>query len=1047
MSGSETIPGVHSWLLDPSSLSLTSRQTELHSSLVKWLARVEHPAARYICGLEKKPPTDRDVIDLERAFLRKFRPFAEAVEAFKVLRKIVHLGREIGSLDMAPTRVPTLVRRPQNPLSRNSAEAIRSCREWRSALHRQLLDGRLKAPGSLSTDAGARFLTGQLLASAVLHSGLLETTLLVALAKTLLSAPDKFRIYDGRIVLDLSLPWRGLDDMEHRCWWPQPDTAMLLVSFKREIALQALDGLDPETPAKVANQIVWKSLATYFNHWNISRSTAPRSLSSFLQTAAADAYRELPALTVAYATRRIVSHSLKPHVLGRLSRSPDKAEMRQPEPRAITPPTNVGQDAERLDDPEPDWLPQLRQALKAQNHAVQLRQVEAYLAESGHRPSATLLGRFAKHLGSAPVAYAARPSPASIRNHVLCVARRLTAITDCGNLADLSTETLEVIYAEAMDIASDGGKNRRQRRSVCHSLREFHRFMVAAHSKEPVNEREVFGIADGLVPVDANLISLDEYQRVLHHLDTRSPQRISRDIIRIARLITMLGFRCGLRRMEALMLQIGDVKLARPEALLVRPTEARRLKTKNSARTLPLDALLEPGEREELRAWIGARQRIGAAGPDQLLFAEPRAFDGAIPQDTIFPLIHNALRETTGDASLRFHHLRHSFATWTFLRLMLSDLKSVAPLFPAQPLTEAWLFNNADFRATLYRNTYMTRRHAYAVAALLGHSGPDISLEHYVHAADTVLYLALQRNRDPGMKQRVLAACGESRSGAYRLAKECTVEALPANVLEGIRKTTEKSRPKKRGRRPGEKAPLPDSPLLIHELEESLFYRACRLICDHDLMKTPLEDLGQRYGFGVEYSEKIWNRAIEISGMTTGRRGAFRHRMMEIRTDKRDPNSTHRVPCPNFPRLEAEKAIVQRLAPRLEYLASIDPGLVQDAIGYFIRNAWQTRNDLVFRDPSKPETALRYVQFLGALGFKQEEILYVSFDKTARSRPLARWKTALNLNWRHRIDKTLPPNTGSESARLWLGIRPQFEDEQAANGFRFIMVVSAIALL
>jgi len=104
-----------------------------------------------------------------------------------------------------------------------------------------------------------------------------------------------------------------------------------------------------------------------------------------------------------------------------------------------------------------------------------------------------------------------------------------------------------------------------------------------------------------------------------------------------------------------------------PAWLFIRPSEERGLKTPNSTRQLPLTALVPSEELKLLLEW----KREFARGPS--LFG--------VSED-LMKTIHKALHTATGTDDTHFHNLRHSFGTWTFLRLMLSDLREIPNLFP-----------------------------------------------------------------------------------------------------------------------------------------------------------------------------------------------------------------------------------------------------------------------------------------------------------------------------------------------------------------------------
>src|SRR5690606_2663154 len=102
-----------------------------------------------------------------------------------------------------------------------------------------------------------------------------------------------------------------------------------------------------------------------------------------------------------------------------------------------------------------------------------------------------------------------------------------------------------------------------------------------------------------------------------------------------------------------------------------------------------------------------------------------------VSEDLVFPILHKAMRSVTGDQSLRYHHLRHSFGSLTLLRLIAADHGAPVGFFDQRPHQNEELLRASDFKNTLMKLAGPTRKLLYAVTRLLGHSGPDISLEHY----------------------------------------------------------------------------------------------------------------------------------------------------------------------------------------------------------------------------------------------------------------------------------------------------------------------------
>ncbi len=204
------------------------------------------------------------------------------------------------------------------------------------------------------------------------------------------------------------------------------------------------------------------------------------------------------------------------------------------------------------------------------------------------------------------------------------------------------------------------------------------------------------------------------------------------------------------------------VRLAGDPALEETQAQDRRRPAKPAAR-----GAADSPELALLREWTEERLRQWCPSEDPFLFSVPALAPGLVPARSVLTQIHRVMRTVTGDDTLRYHHLRHSFATWSFLRLMISDLQQPLDLFPHLPKTTAWLAEAKEFRTRLYQHDCRTRSYAYAIASLLGHSAPDISFEHYIHSLDWILSSYLHSARSAAPKRPVVRASGRPASTVY----------------------------------------------------------------------------------------------------------------------------------------------------------------------------------------------------------------------------------------------------------------------------------------
>ena len=130
------------------------------------------------------------------------------------------------------------------------------------------------------------------------------------------------------------------------------------------------------------------------------------------------------------------------------------------------------------------------------------------------------------------------------------------------------------------------------------------------------------------------------------------------------------------------------------------------------------------------------------AGPRKL--AKPNCLFGIVERDLnpvsekIFNRINQFMRsaDTPDSGKEHSHQLRHGFGTCMFLALLFADQERMPVLFPQLKETNEWLSKCAKLKTGLFRHAYSTRKCAFLLARLLGHSSPGTTLENYVHVAD-----------------------------------------------------------------------------------------------------------------------------------------------------------------------------------------------------------------------------------------------------------------------------------------------------------------------
>ncbi len=782
---------------ESSDVGLTSAQQATAKWLRAWLRDHGSTFASQLADMSAKDSTltcsEKQMEELQKDIEVQFGSCKASHEAFVVLGKFIAFVNGAGKGPIPQPRISNLVVKPPNPFRDGVAHNLLCVSTWLK-LERRWIEERSAAPP-----------VELVVLSAILHGGLLNSTSVVHFIRALLSTSTQaFGCIGDRVYFDLALGWSNEPDMEDRRWYPDSQTAALIRRPGDYGQMEDWESLDSLGDDKIL-RLLFRKVQRRMRSDNVQKELRPSSLKQLIDMVATAARTQVPAVLIEYCTRRIVAHSLKFDVLQRLH---GVAVVNNSATDPFAQDDNLLQSADEVPyedeesiDIEPRWLPQLRVALLAKDtHTVHanLQKLLSSFPEPtcpGHR-----ITDFALYLLTERHRDRRRfvsPKPLALRTvagYTLAVARRFGCMLGEQDPITLTSENFETLYTKVLENVVEGENPQQLRRRVANTLREFHEFLVGKLHANPINDRSILGTRRGLLPVDAKIITPEEYSEARRILRHQLHRKYDRKILQAAEVILILGFRCGTRRMEAYGLELSDLTHPHSPLLLIRPTEGRQLKTDNAKRQLQLWCLmakedgLKEDELEVLYSWKHERIKDGLLTEYPHLFAVPsrnELGETAIEQLSVQKLIealHEALRQATGDRTLHYHHLRHSFATWTFLRLMLSDLPKIPDLFPHLPETKAWLRKSKAFRNRLYGTSNPTRKHAMAVASLLGHSGPGVSLEHYIHCLDWLVPQFFAESKLLGARsmRQIALASGLPESTIYEWKRSHGVSLIPA---------------------------------------------------------------------------------------------------------------------------------------------------------------------------------------------------------------------------------------------------------------------------
>lgn len=355
-----------------------------------------------------------------------------------------------------------------------------------------------------------------------------------------------------------------------------------------------------------------------------------------------------------------------------------------------------------------------------------------------------------------------RLKPSSVLRYVQAIG--LYLISAAGQLNPTTAEGCELqsLYEELLESIPSP----QERLYACRTLAYFHEYLRAVWSVAPVDlDDGEYDSRPRQLGVDANLISPEIYSAALTSLRAKAELN---DFHTMRVFVLMLGFRCGLRRSEIISLRVEDIRTGL-SGKYVELIVHRNTKSGSSVRRLPLHELLSLEELTELLEWIEYRtDHSREKNSQRFLFSEENYFLTPVPEGMVFDVIEQVIRDISGDGTFRFHHLRHSFATWTLARIMLPRWTGAKKIMAG---SWGWQRDFPEFSSAFTNHHGSVKQAPYLVAFLCGHASPDTTLFHYVHLCDYILGEWVSRPEgQPEINEKVVMhLLGVSRSSIYSL--------------------------------------------------------------------------------------------------------------------------------------------------------------------------------------------------------------------------------------------------------------------------------------
>ena len=266
----------------------------------------------------------------------------------------------------------------------------------------------------------------------------------------------------------------------------------------------------------------------------------------------------------------------------------------------------------------------------------------------------------------------------------------------------------------------------------------FHQYLTSSFQIENPDWGEIYpDNCKVLFPVDAGFISWEEYINTLNHI-TGESEFVNPTLLASA-MYLIIAYRFGPRPGELNRLRLQDIQIfSEMLFILIRNTKEGETKTENGVRQIPLCEVLSPREKKIVHLWL-AHLKAKDTSIDTPIFSN-EVLD-TILWESPGKIVIDALRSVTGDQNVRLRHLRHSYASRMAASLIadptdnLSDLTILNKIYSHTPPEHV--------RMVLLGRPDLSRRSLYALTTGLGHGGPAVSLNNYIHLLDRSLYQAI----------------------------------------------------------------------------------------------------------------------------------------------------------------------------------------------------------------------------------------------------------------------------------------------------------------
>ena len=289
-------------------------------------------------------------------------------------------------------------------------------------------------------------------------------------------------------------------------------------------------------------------------------------------------------------------------------------------------------------------------------------------------------------------------------------------------------DTLMQAYVTAVENAKAGSKEK-----LAGRIDEFHNFIYNNFGVVDTDLTEVYaaaGLSQG-IRIDANIITEYEYHDIIRWM-IADDSIVRKERYRAAACI-IFGYRLGLRFGEVYKLLFRDIQYDGDNELVVVVDDNLfdGTKSEQSRRVAYLTEDLSEYEKNVVRETLAYSKSNFEKDNLAAFLSQPELPRNRTSKRELALYISYMLKSSTGDASIRFHHLRHSFATKFYSRHIYNS-KTTSH-------STCYKLNN---HFTESQPALLGSRLYYPLVTLrtlLGHSGSETTIGSYVHNVNITL--------------------------------------------------------------------------------------------------------------------------------------------------------------------------------------------------------------------------------------------------------------------------------------------------------------------